>query len=88
MGIQLERECPGTDYVQVSGAVRRPQEVSHRQRGVVPVQKYVPVCKQRYHYDCRMKCGTVTISVALVFCRLSGQCRLIGERHTRILEKR
>jgi len=50
MGVQLERERPGTDHVQVSGAVRRPQEVAYRQRGIVPVQEHVPVCKYQYHY--------------------------------------
>jgi len=45
MGVQLERERPGTDHVQVSGAVRRPQEVAYRQRGIVPVQEHVPVRK-------------------------------------------
>lgn len=60
MGVQLERERPGTDHVQVSGAVRRPQEVAYRQRGIVPVQEHVSV----------------------------RQCRVIGECHTRLLEKR
>jgi len=43
MGVQLERERAGTDHVQVLGTVCRPQEVAHRQRGVVPVQEHVPV---------------------------------------------
>lgn len=43
MGVQLERERAGTDHVQVLGTVRRPQEVAHCQRGIVPVQEHVPV---------------------------------------------
>lgn len=43
MGVQLERERAGTDYVQVLGTVRGPQEVAHRQRGIIPVQEHVPV---------------------------------------------
>lgn len=45
MGVQLERECSRTDHVQVPGPVCRPQEVAHRQGGIVPVQEHVPVGK-------------------------------------------
>lgn len=45
MGVQLERERAGAHHVQVLGALRRPQKVAHRQGGVVPVQKHVPVGK-------------------------------------------
>lgn len=47
MGVQLERERTRADHVQVPGAVRRPQEVAHRQGGTFPVQEHVPVGKQR-----------------------------------------
>lgn len=46
MGVQLERKRTRADHVQVPGAVRRPQEVAHRQRGAFPVQEHVPVGKQ------------------------------------------
>jgi len=45
MGVQLERKRTGTDYVQVPGTVCGPQEVSHCQRRVVPVQEHVPIGK-------------------------------------------
>lgn len=45
MGVQLERERAGADHVQVLGTLRRPQEVAHRQGGVVSVQEHVPVGK-------------------------------------------
>lgn len=47
MGLQLERERSRTDHVQVFGTLRRPQEISHRQRGTVSVQKHVPIGKPR-----------------------------------------
>lgn len=47
MGLQLVGIGLGADYVQILGALRRPSQVPHRERGVVPVSKYVPVCKCR-----------------------------------------
>lgn len=47
MGVQLERERSRTDHVQVFGALCRPQEIAHRQRGTVSIQKYVPIGKRR-----------------------------------------
>jgi hypothetical protein len=39
---QLQREAHRGDHVQVSGALRGPQEVSRGQGGTLPVQEHVP----------------------------------------------
>lgn len=42
MGVQLEREYSGAYYVQVLGPLCGTEKITHRERGIVPVQKYVP----------------------------------------------
>jgi hypothetical protein len=46
MGVQLERERARAHHVQVSGTVRRTEEVAHSQGGAVPIPKPVPVRKR------------------------------------------
>jgi len=69
MGVQLERERAGTDHVQVLGAVRRPQEVAHRQRGIVPVQEHVPVGEYLLLYRIRIMYICLHLTRFIGFCR-------------------
>lgn len=52
MGLQLERECAGTNHVQVPGPVCGAEEVTHSQGGAVPVPQHVPV-GELYRFACQ-----------------------------------
>jgi hypothetical protein len=49
---QLQREAHRGDHVQVSGALRGPQEVPRGEGGALPVQKHVPECQRRQPRQC------------------------------------
>lgn len=52
MGVQLVRVGFGADYVQIFGFVCGIEEVAHCERGIVPIQEYVPVGECGFTGEC------------------------------------
>lgn len=48
MDVQLERECAGTNYVQIFGSMCRAQKITYCKRGFIPVSEHVSIGKFQF----------------------------------------